>query len=85
MHAHAEDNGHEGLTITKLLKWLAIGFLAVLALKIAFGLIGSLIGLALFAVFKLGPLVLVAWLGWKAWQYFTGTGTGNGNGDADVD
>jgi len=80
MHTHAEENGNKGSMIGQLLKWLVIGLLAVLALKIVFGLVGTVIGLALFVVFKLGPLVLLAWLGWKAWQYFTGS-----NGSDEVD
>lgn len=76
--AAMHDEKH-GSLLGRMLKWLAIGLLAILAIKIAFGLVGTVMGLALFVVFKLGPILLLAWLGWMAWNYFRGRNGGNGN------
>ncbi|MEJ2215029.1 MAG: hypothetical protein P8099_00300 [Gemmatimonadota bacterium] len=66
---YAEKNN--GSLFKKILKWVVIGFLAIVALRMVFGLLGFAAGLVFFLVFRIGPLALVIWLGWKAWKYFT--------------
>ncbi len=66
---YAEKNN--GSLFKKILKWAVIGFLAIIALKMVFGLLGFAAGLVFFLIFRIGPLVLVIWLGWKAWKYFS--------------
>jgi hypothetical protein len=60
-----------GSLFKKVIKWVVIGFLAIIALRMVFGLLGFAAGLTLFLIFRVGPLALVIWLGWKAWKYFT--------------
>ncbi|HKJ91777.1 MAG TPA: hypothetical protein VJ957_01360 [Longimicrobiales bacterium] len=66
---YAEKNN--GSLFKKILKWAVIGFLAIIALRMALGVLGFAAGLAFFLIFRVGPLALVIWLGWKAWKYFT--------------
>ncbi|HUG38838.1 MAG TPA: hypothetical protein VMM12_00040 [Longimicrobiales bacterium] len=59
----------------RIVTWTIIGVLAVLAFRIALrllafvmGLAGMVLGMVAFAVFTLGPLVLLGWLAVKAWN-----------------
>lgn len=61
----------------RILTWTVVGILAVIALKIAVrligfavGLAGMVLGVAMFILFTLGPIVLLGWLGVKAWKAF---------------
>lgn len=53
--------------LSTVITWTIIGVLAVVALKIVFGLIGF----AAFLLFTVAPIVLIGWLAVKAWQAFT--------------
>ena len=72
------DNMSEnGSLLGKIVTWTVIGILAVIAFKIALRLIGFLMGLAgmvlgmvMFLVFTVGPIVLLGWLAMKAWKAF---------------
>ncbi|MBW3553637.1 MAG: hypothetical protein KY466_09005 [Gemmatimonadetes bacterium] len=62
----------------RILTWTVVGILAVIALKIAVrliafavGLAGMVLGVAMFLLFTLGPIVLLGWLAMKAWKAFT--------------
>lgn len=52
-------------TLATVLTWLVVGVIAIVALKAAFWVLGSLAGLAMFLLFTVGPIVLVAWLLYK--------------------
>ncbi|HEX8393485.1 MAG TPA: hypothetical protein VF665_14170 [Longimicrobium sp.] len=52
-----------------VLKWVVIGILAIVAVKIALTVLGIAIGLAGFLLFTVLPLVLVVWLVIKAVQW----------------
>jgi hypothetical protein len=63
--------------LSRVVKWIVIGVLAVLAIKIigrllAFllGLMGMAVGIVGFLLFTVGPIVLLGWLAMKAWKAF---------------
>lgn len=66
---YAEKNS--GSLFKKIIKWVIIAFLAIIALRMVLGMLGFAAGLVFFLVFRIGPLALVVWLGWKVWKYFT--------------
>ncbi len=53
--------------LSRIVTWTIIGVLAIVALKIVFGLLGF----AAFLVFTVGPIILIGWLAVKAWQAFS--------------
>ena len=55
----------------KIITWTVVGILAILALKVVFGLLGIAMGLVSFLLFTVGPILLVGWLAVKAWGAFT--------------
>lgn len=69
--------GENSSLLGKVVTWTIVGILAVIALKIALRLIGFLVGLAgmllgilMFLVFTVGPVLLLGWLAMKAWKAF---------------
>lgn len=67
--------GNDGSTFGKILTWLIVGVVAIVVLKIALGLVGVVLGslwaLAMLLLFKVVPLAILVWLGYKAWQLIT--------------
>ena len=70
--------GENRSLLGRIVTWTIVGVLAVIAFKIAIRLIGFMVGLAgmvlgliMFLVFTVGPLILVGWLAIKAWNAFT--------------
>lgn len=66
-----------GSLLGRIVKWTIIAVLAVIAFRIAvrlaafvIGLAGMALGLAMFVLFTVGPLVLLGWLTVKAWRAF---------------
>lgn len=55
----------------QILTWTIVGIVALVAIKLVFGLLGMAFGLVTFLLFTVGPLLLVGWLAMKAWQAFT--------------
>lgn len=62
----------------RILTWTVVGILALVALKIAvrvaafaIGLAGMVLGVAMFVLFTVGPIVLLGWLAVKAWKAFS--------------
>lgn len=62
----------------QIVTWTIIGILAILAFKLAMwllgfllGMAGMVLGIALFLLFTVGPILLVGWLAVKAWNAFT--------------
>lgn len=64
-----DDNG---FTLGTLVKWTLLGFIALFALKLVLGLLGSVFGFAMAVVFTLGPIVLLGWLTLKAIEWLRG-------------
>lgn len=61
----------------RVMTWTIIGIVMLVALKIALrllgfvmGLAGMVVGLVMFLLFTVGPLVLLGWVAVKAWQAF---------------
>lgn len=70
--------GENRSLLGSIVKWTIIGVLAVIAFRIAMrvlgfviGLAGMALGIAMFVLFTVGPLVLMGWLSMKAWRAFT--------------
>lgn len=53
--------------LSRIITWTIIGVLAIVALKIVFGILGF----AAFLLFTLAPIILIGWLAVKAWQAFS--------------
>jgi hypothetical protein len=63
--------GDNSSLLATLVKWSIVIVIAVVALKLALGLLGIVMGLAAFLLFTVAPVVLIGWLIMKAWQAFT--------------
>jgi hypothetical protein len=70
--------GENKSLLGRIVTWTILGLLAVLAIKIAFRVLGALVGLvgmvfgfAVFLAFTIGPILLLGWLGVKTWNAFT--------------
>jgi hypothetical protein len=57
--------------LARIVTWAVIGIIAIIAIKIALGLLGIVLGFAAFLLFTVAPLLLLGWLAMKAWQAFT--------------
>jgi hypothetical protein len=57
--------------IARIVTWIILGVLAILAFKVALGILGFVLGLAGFVLFVVAPLVVLGWLATRAWQAFT--------------
>ena len=57
--------------LAKGMKWMVIGLVAIVALKVALLLLGAAVGASMFVLFTLGPIVLVGWLVMKLLRFFT--------------
>jgi hypothetical protein len=71
----ASDNSLRPGTIVT---WILIGLAALFIFKLALvvlgpviGILGAVLGLAMFLLLKVGPIVLVGWLAVKAFRYLT--------------
>jgi uncharacterized membrane protein (Fun14 family) len=63
--------GNGGSKIGTVVVWFVVGVAAILGLKLALVLLGVFTRFALFALFTVGPVVLVGWLVLKALRYFS--------------
>lgn len=63
--------GDDNSLLASIVKWAIIIVVAVVAIKIALGLLGIVLGLAAFLFFTVLPVLIVGWLLVKAWQMFT--------------
>lgn len=70
--------GENRSLLSRIVTWTIVGILAVLALRIAvhllgflLGVLGMVFGIAVFLMFTVGPILLLGWLGMKAWGAFT--------------
>lgn len=63
--------GDDNSVLASIVKWAIIIVVAVVAIKIALGLLGIVLGLAAFLFFTVLPVLIVGWLIVKAWQMFT--------------
>lgn len=62
---------NNGGTFSKLIKWLVVGFLAIIALRVGLFILGAAVKVSLALVFTLGPLVLIGWLVMKMLRSFS--------------
>ncbi len=62
-----EVTGKSGGTLLgKLITWVIIAAVVLLALRLVF----VVLGVGLFLIFRVVPLLLIGWLLLKAWQHF---------------
>ncbi|MBA2244138.1 MAG: hypothetical protein H0W11_04225 [Gemmatimonadetes bacterium] len=54
----------------KLLTWFVVILLAVVAFKVATMLLGTLLGLSLYLLFNIVPIIIAVWLLMRVWRYF---------------
>ena len=66
-------NGYDdgGFSLRKVVKWLVIGLVAVVALRLALVAAGMILQFGLFALVRIGPILLVGWLVLKLLRYLT--------------
>jgi hypothetical protein len=67
--------GENTSLLGRVVTWLVIGIIAIIAIKIVLGILGFVLGLAGFLFFVIAPLVVLGWLAMKAWQAFTSPAT----------
>jgi hypothetical protein len=63
--------GENASLLGKVVTWTIVGLVAIIAIKIALGLLGVVVGLAGFLIFTIAPVLILGWLAVKAWQAFT--------------
>lgn len=63
--------GEDKSLLASIVKWAIIIVVAVVAIKIALGLLGIVLGFVGFLLFTILPLLVVGWLIVKAWNMFT--------------
>ncbi len=56
--------------LNRIVTWIVIGVLAILAIKIVLSLLGAAFGLIGFLLFTVAPLVFIGWLAIKAYEAF---------------
>lgn len=60
-----------GTLLGRLVTWILVAILAIAALKLAFWVVGAVMGVGFWLLFTLGPILLVGWLVIKVLRYFT--------------
>ena len=65
------DYTNGGSTVGSVVKWIIIGILAIVTIKVGLAIAGLVIGFGFFALFTLGPLLLIGWLVLKAIRIFS--------------
>jgi hypothetical protein len=63
--------GNESGVVGKIFTWFLIGVLAVVALKVGLAIAGFVIGIGFFALFTIGPILLIGWVVVKVLRYLT--------------
>jgi hypothetical protein len=76
------ENGNKFETI---LKWIVLVILAIVALKIVLGVMAVAFVLGGFLLFKVLPLVLLVWLGFRAVEWFRHRNGDVGTVEAELD
>lgn len=54
--------GNNGSTLGKVVTWFFVALLVIGALKLAFWVVGAAVGIGLWAIFTIGPILLVGWI-----------------------
>ena len=57
--------------LKQILTWAVVGILAIVAIKVAFSLMGVALGLVSFLLFTVAPIVFLGWLAVKGWNAYT--------------
>ena len=60
-----------GSTLGTVVKWLIVGFLALIALKVGFFILGAAVALSVTLLFTFGPLALIGWAVLKFFRMMT--------------
>ena len=55
-------------TIARLVTWLIVGLLVVLAIRLLFALLRVTFGIAGFLFLTIVPLIIIGWLAMKLWD-----------------
>jgi hypothetical protein len=63
--------GESNSLVGRVVTWAIIGLIAILAAKIAFAVLGIVLGFAGFVLFTVAPILLIGWLAAKAWRAFS--------------
>lgn len=53
---------NDGSLLGKLITYFFVALLAIAALKLAFWMVGAAVGLGMYLIFTVGPILLVGWL-----------------------
>lgn len=54
--------GNNGTLLGRMVTWFLVALLAIAALKLAFWVVGAAVGIGIWALFTIGPILLVGWL-----------------------
>lgn len=65
------DYTNGGSTVGTVLKWIIIGILAIVVIKVGLAIAGLAIGFGFFALFTVGPILLIGWLVLKVLRSFS--------------
>ncbi|HUE97377.1 MAG TPA: hypothetical protein VMN39_12005 [Longimicrobiaceae bacterium] len=65
------DYTNGGSTVGTVLKWIIIGILAIVVIKVGLTITGLVIGFGFFALFTVGPILLIGWLVLKVLRSFS--------------
>jgi hypothetical protein len=60
-----------GSPLGRIVTWVLVGVVAIVAIKVAFAIAGLVIGVGSIVLFTLGPILLAGWLIVMALRYFT--------------
>lgn len=63
------EYGSRQSTLGRVVKWLVIGIVAIVAFRVGLFLLGAAVKASFFVLFTLGPIVLVGWLVWRMLRY----------------
>lgn len=63
--------GSQESLLKRILTWLVIGVLAIVALRVALVLFALVLRFGMFALFTIGPILLVGWVILRALRYFS--------------
>lgn len=54
--------GNNGTLLGRMVTWFLVALLAIAALKLAFWVVGAAVGIGIWTLFTIGPILLVGWL-----------------------
>lgn len=54
--------GNNGTLLGRMVTWFLVALLAIAALKLAFWVVGAAVGIGIWALFTIGPILFIGWL-----------------------